>query len=330
MKSCADEFRKGPLSFPKALRHSGIRRRAPSHDPIKLLKSTINSTYMKKILVPCDFSTPSKEAYKFALEIASMSKGEIYVVHNIELPLVYETTFGVQPRPIDSEARKNLKDRATQAFKKLKETFYTPAHTPVHFEMLNDFILPGVRTFIQEHNIDLVIMGTSGSSGLEEFLIGSNTEKIVRFSPVPVIAVRKAASYGAIQHIVFASNLELNQSDLVTHVINLQEFFKAKLHILTVNTPTHFRTDPEAQAALKEFASHYKLKNYTLNFRSDFNEREGILKFAKEIESQLIAIGTHSYKGLKHLVNGSIAESVVNHLECPVWTYSIRKEKIPS
>lgn len=282
---------------------------------------------MKKILVPSDFSAPSKEAYKFALEIASISKGEIYVIHNIDQPLIYESAFGIHPYAIDSEARKKQGVQATQAFNKIRETFYTPANITVHFQMLYDFILPGIRAFIDEHQIDLVIMGTSGSSGLEEFLIGSNTEKIVRSSPVPVIAVRKASAYGAIQHIVFPSDLELNQSDLVAHVVNLQEFFKAKLHILTVATPSHFRTDQQAQEALSEFARHYRLKNYTLNFRSNFDERDGILNFAKEIQAKMIAIGTHSKKGLKHLVSGSIAESVVNHLECPVWTYSIRPNK---
>ena len=280
---------------------------------------------MKKILVPCDFSAPSKEAYKFALEIASVSTGEIYVVHCIELPLVYETTFGVQPRSLDSEARKKLKEGATAAFEKLKQSFYTPAQTPVYFEMLNDLMLPGISKFVEERQIDLVVMGTSGSEGLEEFLIGSNTEKIVRFSPVPVVALTKATAYGSIQHIVFPNSLELNQSDLIAHVKNLQAFFKAKLHVLTIATPSDFKTNQEAQEALEEFANHYKLNNYTLNFRNDFNERDGILNFTKEIQAQMIALGTHSYKGLKHLINGSIAESVVNHNECPVWTFSIRQ-----
>lgn len=282
---------------------------------------------MKKILVPCDFSAPSKEAYKFALEIASISKGEIYVAHHIELPLIYETTIGLQTRLVDSEDRKKLSERATQAFKRLRESFYAPANTEVHFEMIDDFLLPGIPTFISEHNIDLVVMGTSGSSGLEEFFIGSNTEKIVRYSPVPVIAVKKASGYGAIQNIVFPTDLDLNQSDLLAHVVELQNFFKAKLHILTVATPSHFRTDEEADEALTDFARHYRLKNYTLNFRSDYNERDGILNFAKEIQAKMIALGTHSNKGLKHLVSGSIAESVVNHLECSVWTYSIGKNK---
>ena len=282
---------------------------------------------MKKILVPCDFSPPSKEGYKFALEIAAIIKGEIFVVHNIELPLMPETTFGIQPYPLDSELRKKIEENANHAFQNMKQAYYSPAKIPIQFHLVYDFLLPRSQTFIEEKKIDLVIMGTSGSSGLEEFLIGSNTEKIVRFAPVPVIAVKKASAYGAIQHIVFPSDLELNQSDLVSHVVNLQEFFKAKLHILTVATPSHFRTDQEAHEELNEFARHYKLKNYTLNFRSNFNERDGILNFAKEIQAKMIAIGTHGRKGLKHLISGSIAESVVNHLECAVWTYNIRQNK---
>jgi nucleotide-binding universal stress UspA family protein len=280
---------------------------------------------MKKILVPCDFSQPSKEAYKFALELALISKAEIFVVHAIQLPFMYETAFGIQPYPVDPELMKKMEDQATQAFQKMKQTYHPPVAITVHFQILYDFVLPSVRNFIQEKAIDLVIMGTHGASGLEEFFIGSNTEKIVRFSPVPVIAIRRARTYGAIQNIVFPSSLELNQSDLVEHIIKLQEFFQAKLHIITINTPENFQTDTEAHEKMQDFANHYKLKNYTLNFRNNFSERDGILFFAEEIKADMIAMATHSRKGLKHFFMGSIAESVVNHLDRPVWTYSIKK-----
>ena len=280
---------------------------------------------MKKILVPCDFSQPAKEAYKFALELALISKGEIFVVHAIQLPLMYETAFGIQPYPVDPELMKKMEDQATQAFQKMKQTYHSPVVLAVHFQILYDFVLPSVRNFIQENAIDLVIMGTHGTSGLEEFFIGSNTEKIVRFSPVPVIAIRCARTYGAIQNIIFPSLLELNQSDLIGHTVKLQEFFKAKLHIITINTPENFQTDSEAHEKMQDFADHYKLKNYTLNFRNNFSERDGILLFAEEIKADMIAMATHSRKGLKHFFMGSIAESVVNHLDRPVWTYSIKK-----
>jgi nucleotide-binding universal stress UspA family protein len=280
---------------------------------------------MKKILVPCDFSKASKEAYKFALELSLVSQGEIFVIHAIELPMMYETTFGIQPYPIDPELTKKMESQATEAFQKMRQTYHSPIPIPVHFTLTYDFVLPSVRNFIQEKGIDLVVMGTHGASGLEEFLIGSNTEKVVRFSPVPVMAIRNSKTYGEIRNIVFPSTLGLNQTDLINHVVKLQEFFQAKLHIVYINTPEHFRTDDEGHEALEEFAKHYKLKNYTLNFRSNFSERDGILNFTEEVKGDLIAMATHSHKGLKHFFLGSIAESVVNHLDCPVWTYSVNR-----
>ncbi len=280
---------------------------------------------MKRILVPCDFSKPSKEAYKFALELALVSKGEIFVVHAVELPLMYETAFGIQPYPVDPELVKKMEAQANDAFQKMKQMYHAPVPITIHFKLFYDFVLPSVRAFIQENEIDLVVMGTHGASGLEEFFIGSNTEKVVRFSTVPVLAVRNAKTYGAIRNIVFPSTLALNQTDLVQHVVNLQEFFQAKLHVVFVNTPENFKTDEEGHGMLDEYAKHYKLRNYTLNFKNNFSERDGILDFAEEIKADMIAMATHSRKGLKHFFLGSVAESVVNHLDCPVWTYSVKK-----
>jgi nucleotide-binding universal stress UspA family protein len=280
---------------------------------------------MKRILVPCDFSKPSKEAYKFALELAIVSKGEILVLHAVELPLMYETTFGIQPYPVDPELIKKMEAQANDAFQNMKEMYGAPVPVKIRFKLQYDFVLPSVRAFIQENAIDLVVMGTLGASGLEEFFIGSNTEKVVRFSPVPVLAVRNSKTYDAIRNIVFPSTLGLNQTDLVQHVVSLQEFFKAKLHIVFVNTPENFKTDEEGRGMLEEYAKHYKLKNYTLNFKNNFSERDGILDFAEDIKADMIAMATHSRKGLKHFFLGSVAESVVNHLDCPVWTYSIKR-----
>jgi nucleotide-binding universal stress UspA family protein len=280
---------------------------------------------MKKILVPCDFSRTSKEAYKFALELALNSKGEIFVVHAIQLPLLYETAFGVQPYPMDPQLTQKLEAQATEAFEKMKRDFSTPVSVTIHFQMLYDFILPGIRNIVLEKSIDLIVMGTHGASGLEEFLIGSNTEKVVRFSPVPVIAIQTARAFGGIQNIVFPSTMELNQSDLMDHVKKLQQFFDAKLHIVFINTPGTFRSDRAAKEMMEEFAKHYKLNNFTLNMRNNNSERDGILIFATEIKADMIAMATHSRKGLKHFFMGSIAESVVNHLHCPVWTYSIKQ-----
>jgi hypothetical protein len=76
---------------------------------------------------------------------------------------------------------------------------------------------------------------------------------------------------------------------------------------------------------MEEFARHYALSNYTLNTRNDFSEQDGIINFAHEIKADMITMGTHGRRGLAHLFMGSVTEDVVNHVDCPIWTYVIKK-----
>ena len=186
-------------------------------------------------------------------------------------------------------------------------------------------LLSGVKQIIETKKIDQVVMGTSGTSGFTEIFIGSNTEKVVRFSPVPVLAVRKTVELKSVKNILLPSTLNLNQTDFINKVKDLQNFFDATLHILLVNTPAQFRRDAEANEALEEFAKHYKLTNFKTHFRNYAHEDDGIIEFAYSEKMDLIAMGTHARKGLAHLFNRSVTESVVNHIQSPVWTYCLNR-----
>jgi nucleotide-binding universal stress UspA family protein len=278
---------------------------------------------MKKILVPTDFSQPSLASFLFAVEIASRTGAEIFVVHMIELPLLPETTFGVQPYPIDPQLIKDLELGSTQAFEEMKSKFAGSAR--VTFHVVHDRVVSGIRMFEDQHKIDLVIMSTHGASALDEFFIGSTAEKIARFSRVPLIAVPKEVKFERVKNIVVPNNLEDGQGDLVRHLKDLQKLFNAKLHILLINTPFHFYTNEEAQNLLEKFAKDYNLQDFTLNFRNDQSERTGILKFMEEVKGDMIAMATHGRTGLAHFFQGSIAESVLNRVDQPIWTYKVKK-----
>jgi hypothetical protein len=70
------------------------------------------------------------------------------------------------------------------------------------------------------------------------------------------------------------------------------------------------------------------LKDYTINIFNHTDEETGIMEFAKSIKGDLIAMGTHGRKGISHLLNGSLAEDVVNHYRGLVWTYSLKNEPV--
>ncbi len=278
---------------------------------------------MKKILVPCDFSDPAKQAYLFALDIASKTDAEIFVVRAFDVPFIYESFNAPNPFYLDPGLLQELENDAKISFEKMKAMH--SRQDGIRFNGIQGPVTPTLLNFIDQEHIDLVIMGTHGTSGLAGYLIGSNTEKIVRSSPVPVIAIRTAVKLASIRNIVFATTLQKNEMASVTKIKELQTFFDATLHLLLVNTPVNLKRTKDEMAIMEEYVRQNKIQNCTMNLRDDFNEQDGIMGFAQEINADMIALTTHGRRGLAHLFLGSVAEDVVNHASCPIWTYSIRK-----
>jgi nucleotide-binding universal stress UspA family protein len=278
---------------------------------------------MKRILVPCDFSEPSKEAFKMAAEIASKTNGSITVLHVIYVSTLYTPEFVGEPTAFSQQFFNTIEEDAKKAFGEIKK--YADKEVNVELEITVGGLHESMKRLIKEKKIELVVMGTSGSSGMEEILIGSNTERAVRFSEVPVLAVRKAVPVRTIKNILLPTIGNLDQKDWLSEVKALQTLFSAKLHLLLINTPSNFMRDEEGKEILEEFVKHYDLNNYELHFRSYVKEEEGIIDFVNTNKMDLVAMATHSRRGLAHLFTGSVTEDVVNHIQAPVWTYTVRK-----
>jgi nucleotide-binding universal stress UspA family protein len=280
---------------------------------------------MKKILVPCDFSEQAINAFRFAIDIARQSNGEVHLVHVIELPVLHDTVL-MPVLSFEEALFEELREKAEKQFKKL-ETKYNDDSIKIKSKVVFGATSRMVLDYIEENKIDLVVMGTHGASGVREFVIGSNAEKIVRRSPVPVLAVKKYVKGSSIKNIVFPNTLHTEvQEDLVMKVKALQNLFKANIHIVWINTPNNFTRDSVTTARLKAFAKRFMFKDFTIHVYNDPYEETGVINFAHELKADMIAIGTHGRKGLAHLLSGSVAEDLVNHVDCPIWTYTIKKE----
>jgi nucleotide-binding universal stress UspA family protein len=272
---------------------------------------------MKKILVPCDFSEPAIQAFRFAVDIARQSRGEIHLLHVIELPALYNESVIMS---FEQSYMDDMKKKAEKNFTRMIEKWAEGVKVKMIYEYGG--LLSTVREEADKIKADLLVVGTHGATGLVEYTVGSNTEKMVRTLKIPVIAVKKAPK--AVKNIVFPTRPDLDQEELTMKVKELQDFFKATLHVLFVNTPGLFKTDLAIRPALTAFAKRFMLKNFTLNVYNDTDEEMGIINFSREIKADLVVMRTHGRRGLGHIATGSIAEDVVNHIECPIWTYKIK------
>lgn len=285
---------------------------------------------MKTILVPCDFSKPAIDAYRFALAIAAQSRGTIHLLHVIELPVLHDAVL-TPGLTTEGGLLKELGEKAEARLRKIAEKYKRPV-AKVTFAVEFGTVSKRILEYSEKRSVDLVLMGSHGATGLREILIGSNAERIVRLSKVPVL-VAKSYYKGPVKRIVFPNVLAIeNQEDLIQHVKQLQDFFKAHLYLVWINTPANFTPDRITRERMEAFAKRFLLGNYSINIFNHTDEEAGIIEFSDFVRADLVAIGTHGRTGLSHLVNGSIAESVVNHSTGLVWTYAMkglgRKKKL--
>ncbi len=278
---------------------------------------------MKKILVPCDFSKPAINAFRMALDFAVQSKGAIHLLNVIEMPVLHDSTL-MPTLNFQEEFMKEMRQNAESEFGKLIAK-YNKENSRVVSTVQYGSVNTAILDYLTEHAIDMIVMGSHGASGFREFFIGSNAEKIVRRSSVPVLIV-KNYNKGPVKNIVFPNTLDTeDQEELVLRVKALQDFFQATLHVVWINTPLNFTSDSITLARLNQFAKRFMLKDFTIHVFNHNDPEEGILNFAEHIKGDLIAMGTHGRKGMAHVISGSLAENVVNHTEKLVWTYTLNQ-----
>jgi len=276
---------------------------------------------MKRILVPCDFSAPAQEAFKFAVAIARQSDGEVHVLHVVDVPFLKDNPIMSHGNALNFEFIQDIERKAKEQFDALKK-LNAPSDLNVTFKTdICPFIL-SVETYIRETRIDLVIMGAHSST---HSIWGMNSAKVVRYSPVPVITIRENL-HKRIENIVIPiSPIQYNKS-LEHELKKLQAFFSARIHFLWINTPLFFLTDAESKKEIQHYVQASKFENYTSTIRSDYNIESGIFRFAKEKNCDMIAMGTHAWKGLIRNLTINVSEDVT-HAILPVWTYDMSEEK---
>jgi len=281
---------------------------------------------MKTIIVPTDFSKEAGYAVDTAALLAGKLKASVVLLHVIEGPSDQSLQVTGEVRrgsSIDDIFMIKLIERVkSQLDKLINSPQFKGINVSTHIATGNVF--KSIKNAVEKNKAGLVIMGTQGVSGWNEVVIGSNTEKVVRIVSCPVLSVKAPLKAQNLKSIAFATDMGPKQQKMVAQLRELQEAFKAKLHIVTINTPTNFQSDRVLRPKLESYAKSNKFTNFTLNVYNDALEGDGIMSFAQHVGAGMIAMATHGRTGLSHVLSGSIAEEIVNHSKTPVMTFNIK------
>ncbi|MDI1316059.1 universal stress protein [Flavobacterium sp.] len=274
---------------------------------------------MKKILVPTDFSNHAEYALKAAAQIAKKNGGEIFLLHMLELPNQAGDALGSGSDIPEIMIFKNA------AINRLEDLMDHECLDGIKVSEIIQFELAfeGIMKVSAINNIDLIVMGSHGASGFKEMFIGSNAEKVVRNSDVPVLIIKKDVGEFNVDKFVFASDFTDEIKKPFAKVVEFANKFGAHLELAMINTPSSFKPTHLAEEIMRDFISNFSINKYSINIYNDVNIETGILNFSNHINADLIGVCTHGRKGIAHFFNGSISEDLVNHAQRPVVTFKI-------
>jgi len=284
------------------------------------------------LLVATDFSSTAAAAADWALAIARDCGGRIVLVH--ALPMYGPVNDFIMSPP---DLEEHLRGMAVQ---RLGERAAELADSGIEVEPKLAIGIPSeaiVRT-ATEVGASLLVIGTTGMSGLAHLLLGSTAERVVQHAPCPVLSVHAgdAEAVRPIRSILLPTDFSrdaLSAAHIAVEVLACSPERLTLLHAFhlpveytaygAIPTGLAFEEDVGgvAEQRLEEVAT--KLARDGLTVSSVAREGyppEVIVEVAQEIDADVIAMGTHGRSGLSHLLLGSNAERVVQHASCPVLT----------
>ncbi|MCP4459247.1 MAG: universal stress protein [Cytophagales bacterium] len=279
---------------------------------------------MKTILVPTDFSTEASNALASAHSLASKIGAEIILLNVIEDPYIDSINIIGESHydPMEQIFVIKLIEKTKEKLQTIvDDETYGDISITYKLDVGNAYSL--ITKHITNHSVDLIVMGTKGAHGLEELLVGSLTDKVVRYSKCPVITVKKCRDLSKIKNIVFATALRTDEKPVVESLKKFQKIFGAKLHLLKAFDSILIEKS-KINGLMKEYVTKFGIENCTINVDHDIDQAKAIMKFASGIKADMIAMGAHDRHGLLYLLSGRISKKVVNHAHRPIWTKAIR------
>lgn len=256
------------------------------------------------IVVPYDFSDCATDALRVAASIARRTGACIEVVH------VYEQMTDFHPE--NQRLREDIEARLDL----VPELPFLQGLELKRF-MLRQLALTEMFRNERIAQADLIVMGSHGATGLRG-IVGSNTQRIVRTAPMPVLVIKHRIEDLRVDDLVYASNFTPTDVEKFDAFRPVLDIWDPKVHLLKVNTPKAFERSEDSHRAIDAFLQRHELRKFTATVYNDLSIEEGILNFARGIDADMIAMATHGRKGFFQVVNGSLTEDIVNHTTFPV------------
>ncbi len=273
---------------------------------------------MKNILIPTDFSENSWNAILYAVSFFKRMRCNFYLLHVsaydeiISKALFYETKDTIL---------ENIAYTGQEYMQLLlKRIQRLPLNTKHRFFTINEYVffIDAVRRQVEEKEIDFIVMGTKGASGLKEKTIGSNTGDVITKVKCPVLVIPEKARYSKPKEIAFPTDYNLlYKSRILNTITSIVSINRAALRILHIAKREQELT--ELQNKNKNFLDDYLEEHIerSFHFLSNQNIEEAVQCFVESRNIDMITMIAKNLNFFQHILFHPTVEKISYHTNVP-------------
>jgi nucleotide-binding universal stress UspA family protein len=280
---------------------------------------------MKKLLVPIDFSNNADKAAAAAKFIARKLDASLIFLH------AYQPNIPDMVDPSGINVLPAIPYELEQTYKGRLEEFVDSVRSE-GFDANSIWSIGGIHEAIfdaiEEQNPDLVIMGRTGTGGFIDKLIGSSATTIALDAKCPVLIIPPQAEFVAFTDVVYASQLEFEENDVLREVIPFVSQLGASFRILKVDAEHQPNIQPDHQF-IDQIQEEFGLSDSDFIFRDARSVVSGIEDSSDALGADLIIVSSRKRGFLeKFIINPSITKKLIHHTHVPLLVYHLPELKI--
>ncbi len=254
---------------------------------------------MKKILLPTDFSESSRHACEYALNLYQDDDVRFILINTYVMPVSTAEMLISINDVLSQSSEEGLEEE-----KNYLESTYPDLWNRIEVRSINGFLENVLLKIIQNENIDMIIMGTTGASGFKKFFFGSNAAKVLRHVNCPTLTVPLSAPIVKPANIVLALDGDhLPDLTVIEPLIDVTKRFQAKLEPLHVNTDP-MQIESPANAMTNHIPAMHAFGNPMQNIKAT-TVLSGLQSFINSNKVDMLAMIHHKRSFIKELFHHS-------------------------
>lgn len=282
--------------------------------------------YMKTILVPTDYSENANHALRFAIRASETSDLRLIVFHWIEILIPTSTPTHIYKDLYDKELAEKLAELQEHTQNTLGNDTKNVSQIDIAYVIKDASSLTvALAETVAELNVDLIVMGTRGASGLKKIFLGSNTTNVIDEVPAPVMAIPSGYPIGPIDKIGYATDLK----DVVGEVGELVKFaqlFRASIEIFHVypSFPQWMEvTEENVERLSLQLHERYPGQQFVIRVIQTYKENDvlnGIETYVKSYKPDVLAMFTVKRTFWDKMFDASRTEEIAFNTSIPLIT----------